>query len=101
MREQAPGVILAAHADVLRVYCECVARYGAWSRLLAQSGPLIRGARGGELVRNPLAGMVRDQADQVRMLARELGLTPSALAGMGAADVRADPFDEFLRRAAP
>lgn len=99
MREQAPGVILAAHTDVLRVYCETVARYEAWSALLAQSGPLIRGARGRELVKNPLVSMVRDAGDQVRMFARELGLTPSSLSGMQAAPAEDDPFEAFLRKA--
>lgn len=91
MREQAPGVILAAHADVFRVYCETVVRYEAWSKLLAQSGPIIRGARGSDLVKNPLVGMVRDQADQIRMFARELGLTPSALSGISVADTSGEP----------
>jgi len=95
---QAPGVILAAHADVLRLYCDAVVRYTDYAARLARSGPLIRGARGQELVRNPLVAMVRDAADQVRVLARELGLTPSSLTGVRAAGVELDdPFDAFLR----
>jgi P27 family predicted phage terminase small subunit len=84
LRDQAPGVILAAHADVLRLYCEAVVRYLEASALLAKSGLLLRGARGSELVRNPLVGMVRDASDQVRVLGRELGLTPSSLSGVHA-----------------
>ncbi len=99
LRDQAPGVILAAHTDVFRVYCETVARYEAWSRLLAGSGPIVRGARGRELVKNPLVAMVRDAADQVRLFARELGLTPSSLAGVGAGSSEPDPFEAFLRKA--
>lgn len=100
MRHQAPGVILAAHGDVLRVYCETVVRYEAWSRLLAQSGPLIRGTRGRDLVRNPLVQMVRDSGDQVRLFARELGLTPSSISLMHAATSEPDPFEAFLKKAA-
>jgi P27 family predicted phage terminase small subunit len=84
LRDQAPGVILAAHADVLRLYAEAVVRYGEASALLAKSGLLLRGARGAEVVRNPLVAMVRDAGDQVRVLARELGLTPSSLSAVHA-----------------
>lgn len=100
LRDMPPGVILAAHAPVFRVYCEAVARYEAWAALLAEGGPVVRGSRGGELVRNPLVQMVRDQADQVRAFARELGLTPSSLSGVSAAPAaEADPLDELLRKA--
>jgi P27 family predicted phage terminase small subunit len=84
LRDQAPGVILAAHADTLRLYCEWVVRYESWSGHLARTGPLIKGARGHELVRSPLAAMVRDAGAEVRVLARELGLTPSSLSGVHA-----------------
>lgn len=90
LTDQAPGVILAAHADTLRMYAEAVVRYEDYSARLRRSGPLLRGARGQELVRNPLVAMVRDAADQVRNLARELGLTPSSLSGVHAAPVPRD-----------
>jgi P27 family predicted phage terminase small subunit len=73
-------VILAADADVLRCYCEAVARYVEAAELYARSSPLVR--RDGELVKNPLHQVVRDNADQVRLFARELGLSPSARAGL-------------------
>jgi P27 family predicted phage terminase small subunit len=47
-------VILAADADVLRCYCEAVARYVQAAELYARSSPLINGARWGDLVKNPL-----------------------------------------------
>jgi P27 family predicted phage terminase small subunit len=75
------GVIRAADADVLRCYCESVARYEHAARLLVQSGPLVRGQRG-ELVKNPLHQVVRDNADELRQFARELGLSPSARVGL-------------------
>ena len=75
----ATGVLTAADADGLRIYCESVARYRHAAQLLDQSGPLItatgRGARRGELVKNPLHQIVRDNAVLVRAFARELGLT--------------------------
>ena len=93
----ATGVITAADTDVFRTYCEAVARYEYAAKLLEQSGPLIRGARAGELVKSPLHQVVRDNAVLVRSLARELGLTPSARAGLsGEPAQERDPFAEFL-----
>src|SRR5574340_435453 len=76
---QAPGVILAAHGPVLRIFCEAVVRYQAAVALLG-TGLVGRGTRGQELVRHPLLGIVRGEADLIRLYARELGLTPSAVA---------------------
>lgn len=76
------GVIRAADTDVFRLYCEAVARSEEAAKLLKQTGPLIRGARNGELVRNPLHSVVRDNAQLVVRLAAELGLTPSARTGL-------------------
>jgi P27 family predicted phage terminase small subunit len=73
-------VILAADADVLRCYCEAVARYVAAAELYAQSSPLLKDR--GHLAKNPLHQVVRENADQVRLFARELGLSPSARAGL-------------------
>ena len=75
-------VIRRLDSDALRCYCEAVSRYEDAAGLLRKSGPLIRGARGGDLVRNPLHQIVRDNADLMRMYARELGLTPAARAGL-------------------
>jgi P27 family predicted phage terminase small subunit len=74
------GVILAADADVLRCFCEAMARYAQAAELLAGSPLLIK--RDGELVKNPLAQIVRDNREAVRLFARELGLSPSARAGL-------------------
>lgn len=73
-------LILAADADVLRCYCEAVSRYVAAAELYAQSSPLLKDR--GHLAKNPLHQVVRENADQVRLFARELGLTPSARAGL-------------------
>lgn len=77
------GVLTALDSDALRVYCEAVARYEYAADLLENAGPLIRGGpRQGELVKNPLHQIVRDNADLARVFARELGLTPSARSGL-------------------
>ena len=95
------GVITGADFYVLRAYCEAVARYRQAAALLDQSGPLVvargTGARRGELVKNPLHQIVRDNALLIRMLARELGLTPAARPSLSAHVPPArDPFAAFL-----
>ena len=96
----ATGVLTAVDADALRTYCEAVVRYVQAARTLEASGPLVRGARSGELVKNPLHQVVRDNAILLRAFARELGLTPSARTGLtigiGAADD--DPLEAWLTR---
>ena len=92
------GVIRGADSDVMRIYCETVARYEKASRLLDASGPLITGARGGELVKNPLHQIVRDDAVLIRSLAGELGLTPAARVGLHDAHGRATPASTTLQR---
>ncbi len=73
-------VIRAADADVLRCYCEAVSQYQTAMRMLVSSSLLIQSR--GELVKNPLHQIVRDNRDAVRLFARELGLSPSARAGL-------------------
>jgi len=95
---QAPGVIRAAHTDTLRIYCETVVRYVRTQKLLADTGELVKG-KNGTLVRSPLTQIVRDAADQARLYARELGLTPSSvstMSGSGKAS-SADPMADLLR----
>ncbi len=92
------GVITGADADALRVYCDAVARYEVAARTLDASGPLVRGQRG-ELVKNPLHQIVRDNADLIRLYARELGLTPAARTGLrGTEESEGDPFAAYLAR---
>jgi P27 family predicted phage terminase small subunit len=95
----ASGVITAADRDILRAYCEAVARYEYAAITLEQSGPLVRGARRGELVKNPLHQIVRDNADLIRLLSRELGLSPAARSGLRAVERPVDTaFEEYLAR---
>jgi len=93
------GVLTAVDADALRAYCEAVARYKYAAKMLEDSGPLVRGQRSGELVKNPLHQIVRDNADLMRQFARELGLTPAARTGLHTRQERdaADPLDVWER----
>lgn len=75
------GVIRAVDGDALRLYCEAMARYLRTSQLLDASGPIVKGHRG-EMVKNPLHQLVRDNAQMVRAMAGELGLTPAARVGL-------------------
>jgi P27 family predicted phage terminase small subunit len=77
------GVIKASDTDVLRAYCETVARLEESSRLLTRSGPVVKG-RLGEVVRNPLALVVRDNTTLMMQLAGALGLTPASRTGLKA-----------------
>ena len=125
----ATGVLTPVDTDSLRAYCEAVSRYEVAARLLASSGPVVRGARsgpcddcghgsgrhprngacrepgcacrrlaGGELVKNPLHQVVRDNAMLIRAFAMVLGFVPSGREGIhpGEVGTDADPFDKWL-----
>ena len=75
------GVLTSADKHVLRLYSEAMARYVEAETMLSKTGPLIKG-RDGNLVKNPLHQIVRDNADAVKKYAREIGLTPAARVGL-------------------
>ena len=79
LREQPAGMIRAADADLLRAYCEAVARYVGAVRLYR--GPIAKGINGGD-VAHPLHRIIRDDADLIRLLSRELGIGPASRAGL-------------------
>lgn len=99
MREfGAAGVITVADTDTFRAYCEAVAGYVDATTRLAATGLIVRGQKG-EIVRNPLVQIQRDYRDGMRLLARELGLTPSARTGLRTEKGETlDPMAEFLAR---
>lgn len=74
------GVLARTDAAGLAVYCEAVARWRNLALLVADAPPLIEGERG--MVTNPLYRLIRDAAAEVRVWAREFGLTPSARSGI-------------------
>lgn len=91
------GIITDADRDTLRLYCEAVDRYVTAQKLYLELGPLVRGARRGEQVKNPLHQVIRDNAVLVRSMARELGLTPSARTGLQLPDHGAgDELDNWM-----
>ena len=73
-------VVTSADLTGLAVYCEAVARWRRLAELVARSAPVVN--RDGAVVKNPLYSQVRDAAAEVRVWAREFGLTPSARAGI-------------------
>jgi len=93
------GILTAVDTDSFRAYCEAVARYKHAATLLESSGPLVRG-RDGNLVRNPLHQIVRDNAILMRAFARELGFAPAAREGLTMPDATStDPFDAWAEAA--
>lgn len=75
---EAMGVAKAVDAAGLAAYCEAVSELRRCTELLAKSRPLIRRAKDGELVPNPLFRLRQRAADSVRVWAREFGFTPAS-----------------------
>lgn len=78
---RATKAIKPVDAEVLEVYCTTVVRWREAERRLVLEGPLVEGQKG-EMVKNPLHQIVRDNAHVIRVYAREMGLTPSARSGI-------------------
>jgi len=80
------GILTVVDVDMLAAYCETFARWQRLVKMAAGSPPVFKrkGGRGedGEeetvLVKNPLWSQIRDTTAELRVLAREFGLTPSA-----------------------
>lgn len=81
--------------EILRDYCICVARIDQCERDISTRGMLILGERGWQ--KNGSTTVVSQYRSQLRSYIRELGLSPSARAGIpapkGNDDDGADPFD--------
>jgi P27 family predicted phage terminase small subunit len=71
------GTAKAIDAAALAAYCEAVARFRAANDVLAQSQVLIVDRDDRPRV-NPAVRVARDASYEMRMWAREFGLTPSA-----------------------
>jgi P27 family predicted phage terminase small subunit len=71
--------VTAADSTALAAYCEAVARFRAATELVARSGLMLRD-RDGIIRRNPAVAQQRDASNELRVWAREFGLTPSARA---------------------
>jgi P27 family predicted phage terminase small subunit len=93
------GLLTSLDTEILRLYCEAVARY-VEAQKIYHAAPLVRrgwyvstndtpgSANFGKdervpiYVKNPAHQVMRDNAEQVRLLARELGFSPSARANL-------------------
>jgi P27 family predicted phage terminase small subunit len=95
----ATGILTAVDSDSLRAYCDAVVRYQQSAPMLESTGPLVRGARGNELVRSPLHQVVRDNAMLIRLFAKDLGFLPSAREGLHVKDDEDDPVANWLGEA--
>lgn len=70
----------AAHqvdSSALAAYCEAVARFRVATELVARAGLMLKD-RDGTIRRNPAVAQARDASIEMRMWAREFGLTPAA-----------------------
>jgi len=81
LRETPKGQLVAADTDIIVAYCEAVVRYRRASKAYGDSVGILKGRDGGP-VANPLHRIVRDWSAEIRVLARELGLSPAARAGL-------------------
>jgi P27 family predicted phage terminase small subunit len=98
------GVLTVVDVDMLASYCECYARWRRLVVMAAKSPPVFKragrpgddGAEETVLVKNPLWGQVRDATSELRVLAREFGLTPSARSGLHAGGAGALPGERLL-----
>lgn len=88
------GLLFEADVDILNAYSVAVVTYQEACKLVDEHGVLVEGRRDG-LVTNPAVRVQRDQATLIRMLASELGLTPSSRSRLKADDAH-DADDDFL-----
>lgn len=71
----------AADTDALMVYCQAVEKYIDAAKQIDATGPLLRGRDGG-VVKNPMMQFIRDLGAEIRSMACQFGLTPSARTGL-------------------
>jgi P27 family predicted phage terminase small subunit len=91
VKDAPKGQIVPLDRDILAMFCEAVIRWRRANAAYGDSIGVLKGRGGEAWVKNPLHQIVRDNAAEVRLLARELGLSPAARAGLhieGEAGVR-------------
>jgi P27 family predicted phage terminase small subunit len=81
-------------AYVLAVFCEHVINHQEEVALVRASGYLLQ--RDGAMVKNPLVGMMRNEAHVIRLLAGEYGLTPAARASIVAPPAPQSDLEQLL-----
>jgi P27 family predicted phage terminase small subunit len=75
------GVAWSVDSTALACYCESVARLRAALSVVAEYGLTVDG-EDGRPVKNPAVAMARDASNDVRVWAREFGLTPASRVGL-------------------
>lgn len=77
------GVLTVVDLMMFAVYCETAATARRLNQARATTAPVMREPdRNGRHPRNPIYAQCRDVNDQLRILAREFGFTPSARSGI-------------------
>jgi P27 family predicted phage terminase small subunit len=76
------GTCKAVDATALGAYCEAVARLQTACQVIAAAGLLLKDPDTQVIRKNPAVAQARDASHEVRLWAREFGLTPSARAGI-------------------
>ena len=71
------GLVSVLDRAALVVYCQAWEAYNIARQAFAEYGPLVPGRREGELIKNPAAQVMRDQADLMSRFGSKFGLTPS------------------------
>ena len=89
------GILTPIDSEILRAYCDACARYEVAAEGLDRSSTVLKTNRG-DLVKNPLHQIARDNAMLMLRLGRELGFTPSARAALQTPD-EGDELDAWLR----
>jgi P27 family predicted phage terminase small subunit len=89
------GLLYAADEDVIVAYVHAVVNYRKATKIVEELGLLVEGRRDG-LVTNPAVRVQRDAATLIRMLAAELGLTPSARSRLSVEEGSDGDADDLL-----
>jgi P27 family predicted phage terminase small subunit len=88
------GVLTVVDADMLRGYCDAVARYEEAERDLKKRGLVVAGARPDTIVRNPAHMIAIQEMALIDRLAMHLGFAQGAREGIHVTDPepKEDPF---------
>jgi P27 family predicted phage terminase small subunit len=78
---EAMGTVKRIDETVLAAFCEAAARMQVAYEAVAGTGLWVRDPDG-SIRKNPAVAQARDATNDVRMLAREIGASPSARAGI-------------------
>ena len=94
---QTMGLFLQVDRAVLALYCVAWSRWVEAEEKVKKIGPVIK-TKNGNLVHNPYLNVANRAMEQVKIFARELGMTPSARSSIQAQlpEKVADPLADFF-----